>query len=145
MESEVSNLREYAVEELRRAGMLPGDRGDSYDKYNEMCGEAVLELIDVFSEQGHSGFSASMVLGMFTEVANYRPLGPLTNDPDEWQQVNSGSGAHRDPTYWQSRRRPDAFSEDGGHTYYLLDECRKGWKRKWLGKVKKYYQTEKIS
>ena len=131
----MSALRQYALEELQRAGMLSVKPGDVYDEYNEMCAKAVLELMDVFTEQGHSGFSASMVLGMFNEVANWRPLTPLTDGPEEWHEVGENM--------WQNRRRPDAFSEDGGHTYYLLDECRRGWRRKLLGQYRKFYKTEK--
>lgn len=118
-----------------------GAEGDKFDEYNNMCGEAVMELVKVFAEQGHSGFSASIVLGMFTEVADYKPLGPLTNNPDEWMKLDRGF----DEGTWQNRRRSDAFSNDGGHTYYLLDDkLRYGWKRKLFGMGRKYYNTEKI-
>jgi len=111
----MSNLVDHARRELELAGMFDYDgKGDTFDAYNKMMAEAVLALVEVFAEQGHSGMSAGMVLGMFTEVANYRPLSPLTADPAEWQDVDFGM--------WQNRRRPDAFSKDGGQTYYLLDD-----------------------
>lgn len=136
MGTTMSNLKEHAEKELRRAGML-GAEGDKYDEYNNMCGEAVLELIDVFQAQNHSGFSASMVLGMFKEVAEFKPLSPLTNDPEEWMEV--------DDKLWQNRRNSEAFSTDGGYTYYLLsDKIRYGWKRKLFGIGHKYYSTEVV-
>ena len=44
----------------------------------------VLELLDVFSKQGHSGFSASYVMGLFKRLVDHKPLSPLTGNDDEW-------------------------------------------------------------
>lgn len=115
-----------------------GVEGDGFDaNYNNMCGEAVLELIDIFRNQGHSGMSRSIVLEMFQKVADFKALSPLTNRPDEWMEVGEGM--------WRNRRQSDAFSTDGGHTYYLLDDkVRHGWKRQLFGLGRKYYETEKV-
>lgn len=42
----------------------------------------------------------------------------LTNNPDEWEDVSHIFGH---PT-WQSNKNPNAWSEDGGKTYYLATE-----------------------
>ena len=44
----------------------------------------------------------------------FEPLGPLTDDPDEWVEVADG--------LWQSRRKSSAFSCDGGKTYHVNGE-----------------------
>lgn len=103
------SLLEYAKKELSLAGLY-----DSDSDYHGLVARAVEQLVNVFSAQGHSGLSANIVLYLFNEVAHYRPLTDLTNDPSEWNQV--------DKEMWQSSRRPDAFSRDGGKTYYLLDD-----------------------
>ncbi len=108
----MSNLIEHAKEELTRAGLFADD-----SDYGGMLGDAVLELISVFAGQGHSGMSAEMVTDIFSRLARYQTLTSLTDDPTEWMQVEMGK-----QDCWQSRRRPDAFSLDGGKTYYLLDE-----------------------
>lgn len=103
----MSNLTDHARRELEIAGF-------ESEVYGTLLGDAVMELIDVFDKQEHSGHSAYVVLTAFAEVAAFRTLSPLTNNPDEWMEVADGK--------WQSRRNPGAFSEDGGKTYTLNEE-----------------------
>ena len=109
------SMVEFAERELRAAGLF-----DSDSDYDGAIGPAVLELVNVLSKQEHSGFSHSLVMSVLNRVANFKPLSPLTNDPDEWMLVGPGAG---DKDMWQSNRNSEAFSEDGGKTYYLLDEA----------------------
>jgi hypothetical protein len=111
----MSNLERHARDELNRARMFDSE-GDFYDG---MLGEAVMELIQLFAKQGHSGMSGSIAIHLFTELANFNPLTPITDDPSEWNEVGEGR--------WQCARRGDAFSSDGGKTYRITDE-----RRKWL-------------
>lgn len=105
------NLKEYAQAELERAGLFDDDAD-----YGGMLGEAVMELVEVFAKQGHSGYSAQITLRIFTDVASFRPLTPLTNDPAEWMKVSN------DEPMWQSRRNPSVFSNDGGETWYDIND-----------------------
>lgn len=41
---------------------------------------------------------------------------PLTNNPQEWKQVT--------PTLWRNKRNNDAFSSDGGLSFWLTSERR---------------------
>lgn len=104
---EGSNIAEYAWDELNRAGAFTADT----DFYGGMTGRAVMDLVAVFVEQGHSGLSGSLVADAFHRLVMFEPLGPLTDDPDEWMEVTDG--------LWQSRRQAEAFSRDGGLTYRL--------------------------
>lgn len=104
---EESNIAKHAWDELNRAGAFTADT----DFYGGMTGRAVMDLVAVFVEQGHSGHSASLVADAFHRLVMFQPLGPLTDDPDEWMEVADG--------LWQSRRKPEAFSRDGGVTYRL--------------------------
>jgi hypothetical protein len=104
----MSGLLDYATEEVTRAGLLAPD-----SDYDGMLGQAVLELVKVFADQGHSGMSAQLTLMIFGKVAAYKPLMPLTDDPTEWNKVGTG--------VWQSRRDPSAFSNDGGKTWRVND------------------------
>jgi len=81
------NLVTHAEAELRRAGLFDKD-----SDYNGMLGNSVLELMKIFSKQGHSGFSAMLTLQIFNKVANWKSLTPITNDPKEWNDVSSMSG-----------------------------------------------------
>lgn len=104
-----SNIACHAWDELDRAGLFTGDG----DFYGGMTGRAVMDLVDVFVEQGHSGASASIVIDILRRVLAFEPLSPLTDDPAEWMEVADG--------LWQSRRQAQAFSQDGGKTYRLND------------------------
>lgn len=105
----MGRLIEHAKREMELAGV-------DEDIYGDMTSKAVLELIEVFSNQGHSGMSASLVLSIFNQVVNFKNLTPLTNDPNEWALVGENT--------WQNSRNSEAFSEDAGQTYYLLSEWR---------------------
>lgn len=108
MSNEESNLVSHARYELKRAGLTDKD-----SDYDGLLAESVLKLIELFSSQGHSGASAFMTIDLFTKLASFESLTPLTNDPDEWIEVG--------PRIWQNRRNSKAFSLSGGATHYLVD------------------------
>ena len=107
------SLVAHAKEELTRAGLFDRD-----SDYKGMIGEAVLELVEKFAEQGHSGFSAHLTLEVFQRVASFKTLTPITCDPSEWNYIND----MQSEPLWQNRRQCDCFSEDGGKTYYSVDD-----------------------
>ena len=111
----MSDLIEHARRELKLAGLFDKD-----SDYGGMLGGAVMPLIAVFSSQGHSGFSASCVIDLFTKLASYKRLSELTDKPDEWMDVSDCPGRKE----WQNRRQGSCFSQDGGKTYYDIDEKR---------------------
>jgi hypothetical protein len=103
------SLVEHARNELQAAGVFNKD-----SDYDGMLGNAVMELVEVFAKQGHSGFSAETTLQLFDEVARFRNLTPITNNPDEWEK--------RDELTWQNKRRSTLFSRDGGKTWYDIQD-----------------------
>lgn len=109
----MSNLTEHARYELSRAGLFDADAD-----YGGAHANAVMELIETFAAQGHSGMSASMVIQLFHDLAQYKPLGPITSDPSEWVNVSDISGE----PLWQNRRRSTSFSRDGGATWYDIED-----------------------
>lgn len=74
----MSNLVEYAKSELEKA--FPGED----DEMQKMAIANVIELIETFSSQGHTGLSAHYVLNLFTRLANWNPISHLTGEEDEW-------------------------------------------------------------
>lgn len=104
----------HAQRELTLAGLFDEDAD-----YGPGVGDAVLELVKVLASQGHSGGSHHVTMAAFNEVANFRTLTPVTNDPDEWMRVNPDEET---VGIWQNRRQGSIFSNDGGKTYYDLDE-----------------------
>jgi hypothetical protein len=108
-----SNLVTHADYELKLAGL---DKKDS--DYNGELYKAVMKLIKVFSKQGHSGYSAGMVIELFSKLARFKNITPIGQSLDEWVDVSEASGK----PMWQNRRSSSLFSTDGGKTYYDLDE-----------------------
>ena len=98
------SLVDYARIELDAAGLLSKD-----SDYDGMIGQAVLELVEKFAEQGHSGFSAILTVNAFDKVARYLPLVPLTGTDEEWNEVGDG--------LFQNRRCSHVFKDVDGGAY----------------------------
>lgn len=105
----MSNLIDHAKHEMTRAGLFDDDAD-----YNGAHAHAVMELIEAFAKQGHSGMSAAITLGLFYDLAQFKPIGSITSDPDEWGEVADA--------LWQNRRRSTSFSRDGGKTWYDIED-----------------------
>ena len=73
----MSNLIEHAKRELKLAGYIPLDQ-EQEDGPNKWIQENILELLKVFSEQRHSGASASYAINLFKELASFGILTPIT-------------------------------------------------------------------
>jgi hypothetical protein len=108
-------LIEHAKMELEIAGLFDKD-GDFYEG---ATGKSVMELIELFSKQGHSGMSAPMVASLFHKLANYEPLQPITGKDEEWTEVS----VHQDKTGkpWYQNKRCSGLFKDGkdGKPYYI--------------------------
>ena len=112
--------KEYGRKELERIGYFK--EGD--DPYNESVANAILELLEVFDNQGHTGFTAPYTVRMFHRLAMFKPLTPLTGEDDEWNELRPG--------YFQNKRysavfkdetgaynvEGKIFSDDGGETWF---------------------------
>lgn len=89
----------------------------------------VLELMEVFANQGHSGSSAPYVLNVFHKLAMFETISPLTGEDSEWNLCGGGvyqnnrcgevfkDGA-KGEAYWISGR---IFRDPDGHTYTNRD------------------------
>ena len=78
------NLVEHAERELT----LMGYTEDSEEGPNKWMRESLLDLIKLFSAQGHSGGTAPYCLGLFQKLAAREPLTPLTGEDSEWEDVS---------------------------------------------------------
>lgn len=112
--AELRTTVEHAKDELERAGLFDKD-----SDYGGMLAKAVMAIMKVFSKQGHSGFSAGMCRELFHKLSNFETLTPITNDPDEWQDISEMCSGK---PMWQNKRDPRMFSEDGGKTWYNVEE-----------------------
>ena len=100
------------VEHARKELELIGASSEKGDFYGGMTGKATLELIELFASQRHSGMSASIVRDLFSKLANFDPLSPLTFSDDEWGSTGAES--------FQNTRNSAVF-KDGkdGRPYYI--------------------------
>lgn len=91
-------MYEFAKKELELAGYFDKD-------LNEMIANAVLGLIKVFGGQGHSELSAIFCIQLFSQLAAFKPLTPLTGEDNEWNEV--------EPGMYQNKRCSTIFKEKG--------------------------------
>lgn len=106
------DLVEHAKMELEIAGAFDKD-----SNYDGAIGEAVMELIELFAKQGHSGNSAGIVSTLFGKLARYEPLMDITGKDEEWGDVRDlGDGKS-----WYQNKRCSALFKDGieGKPYYI--------------------------
>lgn len=106
-------LIEHAKLELELSGLF----NEEGDFYGGATGKAVMELIEVFAKQGHSGMSAPIIADLFKRLANYEPLQPITGKDEEWGDVRDlGDGVP-----WYQNKRCSALFKDGedGKPYYI--------------------------
>ena len=109
----MSNLLKHAERELKLIGY------DGKDEYNNMAKEAILQLIETFAKQGHSGFSAPYVAKMFHKLANYEVLSPLTGNDDEWSDVLDERSSSDTKMLFQNNRDSRVFKDEKGA--YFID------------------------
>lgn len=95
-----SNLLNYAKKEL-----------DVLDDGSEMQKEVnkdILDIVRVFSSQGHSGFSGSYALRMLNKLLQFYPLTPLKGTDEEW-------GTEADDK--QNKRYYSCFKDENGAAF----------------------------
>ena len=78
----MSKLNEHAIMEFKAAGWLD-DSGAYIDEMQAMLCEHVLELLTVFSNEGHSGSTAPYAIDMFSRLAKFHPIAPITGE--DWE------------------------------------------------------------
>lgn len=101
-----STLVDHARHELQLAGLWDED-----SDYGGMLADAVLEMVEAFSEEGHSGASASLAMSAFERVARFEPLTPLTGAEEEWGEPYDNEGTR------QNKRCSHVFKGADGRAY----------------------------
>jgi hypothetical protein len=107
----MSNLITHARNEFRAAKWI-NDNGEYCDEMQGMICDHVLKLLEVFSNEGHSGSSAPYAVNVFQKLAMYEPLVPLTGEDWEWTLLDYGV----DPK-WQNKRCGRVFKDADGVAY----------------------------
>lgn len=101
----MSDLLQHAKKELDIIGMT-----ENGDEYNTMMRNAILEIVEIFSKQEHSGFSANYAINLIEKLLRYEPLSPLTGEDSEWNEVRDN--------LLQNNRLSSVFKKiDTGYVY----------------------------
>jgi len=131
----MSNYKTHAMNEFRAAGWV--DENDKYkDEMQEMICNHVLALLDVFADLGHSGSTAPYAINLFSKLAKFDPIVPLTGEDWEWNEV--AGGTH------QNKRCSAVFKQTDRHDgqpYYLDGKVFWEWYKSDDGEMSKSYFT----
>lgn len=100
----MSNLVSHAKRELELLGLFSGGKMD------EAMGRHVLRMVEEFSREGHSGFSAAYAVGLLEKLLRFEPLTPLTGDGSEWIEVGPDG-------LCQNNRCSHVFRDGDGNSY----------------------------
>lgn len=119
----MSNMTKWAENELKIAGYdVNGDPDDP----NTWLAEGTMELLEIFSRQGHSGFSAPYAIKLFEKLAMWKPIAPLTGADDEWNEVgNDVFQNNRNSAVFKNGKEGQAYWLDGRvfwNWYSYVDE-----------------------
>lgn len=113
----MSSLVEFAKREL---AILAGDAGEN-DEQQRWMNEHLVRMVETFTGEGHSGFSASYAISLLTKLLRFQPLTPLFGDDSEWNDITAyGSGGEME---WQNNRCFSVFKRADG-TAYDIDAVR---------------------
>lgn len=123
----------HAINEFKFAGWLKEDGSYTDEMQKAMC-EHVLELLEVFSKEGHSGFSANYAINLFATLAKFKTITPLTGEDSEWHDVSEYSGE----TLYQNKRDSAVFKDETG-AYNIDGKVHWEWYRCEDGTIEKTY------
>lgn len=107
----MSEMINFAKRELDRIGLT-----ENADEMDKAMRDHILTMVAAFSDEGHSGFSASYALGLLKKLLALEPLGPLTGDDDEWMEVYQRDNGE---TVYQNTRLSSVFKEETAGAYNI--------------------------
>jgi hypothetical protein len=115
----MSNLINHAQSEFKAAGWM--DDSGYTDEMQGMICEHLLKLLQVFSDEGHSGSSAPYTINLFTRLAKFEPIAPLTGEDWEWHDTGHN---------FQNKRASHVFKDYDGNCYDIDGKVFWEWSRR---------------
>lgn len=108
------NLVEYAETELNKIIENVKKEGDKEDiEMQKAINKDILDIVKLFSKQGHSGFTANYSIEVLNRLLQYKPLSLLTGEEDEWEKIQNEK-------FLQNKRYSSVFKDiDTGKTYNI--------------------------
>ena len=117
------SIVDYAKREL---AMIEHDEDGTQDRMDNN----IIEILERFEEQGHSGFSAEYLITCLERLIRFLPLTPLTGEEDEWNEIGEGEYQNKrcSRVFKNNGKAYDIkgkiFSDNGGKTWYACRESR---------------------
>ena len=99
------NLHEHAVNELSLI--------DDGSEEQQWVNKSIINIVDAFADQGHSGFSAKYSLNLLSRLLNFYPINPITDSEDEWGKWHGPEGKKSR----QAKRYSALFQDEDGSVY----------------------------
>ena len=130
----MSNYETHALLEFKAAGWID-ENGKYIDEMQEAICNHVLKLLEVFDGEGHSGSTAPYTIDLFSRLAYFKPVAPLTGEDWEWIKHDYGA----EPTY-QNKRCSSVFKDADGSAYNIDGKVFWEWQI-YEGKPHKSYYT----
>lgn len=97
-------------------------------RMQKVINKNLLDLVELFASQGHSGFTANYTIKNLIKLLNQSFITPLTGAEEEWNEVTPGVYQNkRESRIFKQHDRFEgkpyyldgkAFSDDGGKTWY---------------------------
>jgi hypothetical protein len=97
---------DYAKSELSRLKDGSGEQS--------VINKCILEIVDVFAKQGHTGVTAEYTIQVLSRLLRNKPITPLTGEPAEWFET--------DPNFHdikQNKRCYSVFMDEDGSAHDL--------------------------
>ena len=135
----MNNYEKHALTEFRAADWMDENGRYKDDMQGLICGH-VLRLLTVFADEGHSGSSAPYTINLFSKLAKFDPIVPLTGEDWEWNEVSDGNKGKM----YQNKRCSAVFKQADrfdGQPYYLDGKVFWEWYKSDDGKMFKSYFT----
>lgn len=93
---------------------LIGLKENSGDEMNDAMRSHIIHMVEEFTKEGHSGFSAQYAVSILEKILRYEPLSPILGTDDEWNDVSErGDGS----IVYQNNRCSHVFKDGDGQAY----------------------------
>lgn len=104
-----SPLVDYAEKEFARIPL----QNHEDDEMEIAIRKHVIDMVEIFSNENHSGFSANYTIRLLTRLLSYKPLTPLTGEDSEWIDVSND--------YYQNNRYSCVFKDKSTGKAYNIE------------------------
>ena len=123
------SMQTWAEKEIEIACKLEreasGVKNDDWD-YGCACYESALKAYKSLIEDGHSGFSIVMIKHILNRLIDGKPLTPIEDTPDIWNDISDIIGLNGEVVNYQCKRMSSLFKyvyADGTVKYKDIDRC----------------------